>query len=509
VAPSGADDFIGYQSTGSMMGTSATTTTITTAGSTLGGTGGAVGMSIPVGAYPDMAMKAEQKQPISKERNWKLSVSVRKSVKGHRVKVVGYEAVNDLAPIFIKWADRLGKDLRVVITKGMAPYEFYDIPMVAKRVGPNGLVLFLTGAGHDGSETQNLWRVGLDEIASNKAPSSLDSPEFPAYANIKDDKNVLIGRVEGKFIYTMLYIPTREVRLPDQKLPAGLAMKSAHKFEPDPRAIIPFIDHVFTRYEQVARSYRRELAGDLTDLSFREFCGDSQRKRHRLIKDSMDTLQREIRNLEESIMKKARDLREQQKEMALLNSGALDTELMREVQKLDKLVDDGLYEKFKVRHRRIVGLSAPVTIEHEKKKYHLGKFLVSIRQDGAIEIRHESRPHPFHPHINKESERPCLGNIGSDVPKLVGMERYAMVFQIMHEWLHCYNIGSRHNAIEACIPGAKPAPNIAVMDEGPQVVVPGPARPVAAIREIQRDIENAVARTFTVDPALLASERNR
>jgi hypothetical protein len=175
-----------------------------------------------------------------------------------------------------------------------------------------------------------------------------------------------------------------------------------------------------------------------------------------------------------------------------------------------KLVDDGLYEKFKIRHGRIIGMSAPVTIEHEGKKYALGKFLVCIRQNGAIELRHETKTGASHPHLSTGSEHPCLGNMGSDIPKLIGMERYAMVFQIMHEWLHCYNVDSRHNKIEDCVrtpavlqaftPGeqATPvAPGVMPIRYDVEVIHAGPATPGQFLQKME-DVKSEVHKALGV-----------
>ena len=384
-----------------------------------------------------------------------FQVSVHRSPKGHRVKLVGGD-LDELAPLFQKWADALGKDLRVVATRGMAPYEFYERPLVDMRVGPNTLVLFLTGdpkadEKSDKNPDRNTWRVGLDELRSRAAPAKLDSPEFPAYANIHDDRKTFIGRIEGKYIYTMLYVPEVAKKLPDLVVNGVATMKERHQVKPEPVLVAPLIEHVLTRYQQITERYAREIRGEVTDWSFREFCGDSMRKREKALREKIDQAMSEIRSLEKTMIEKSRTVREGQKEITLLGSGALDTELAKEVRMLHKLVEDGLYEKFKIRHGRIIGMSAPVTIVHEGTKYELGKFLVCIRQNGAIELRHETKIGAAHPHLSTVSEHPCLGNMGSDIPKLIGMERYAMVFQIMHEWLYCYNVGSRHNKIEDCV----------------------------------------------------------
>lgn len=397
-------------------------------------------------------------------------VRVVNSPKGHRVKLVGAN-LGELAPIFVKWADRLDKDLRVVNTQGEAAYQFYGKPMVAGRIGANALCLFLTGSMN--SEIINngtKWRVGMDELLALKAPPKLDSAEFPSFANIHDEKKVFIGRVDGKMIYTMLYVPMAEMlknlngnmKATEPQTP-NEAPPKPEQYVDNPRALEPFIDHIMAKYERIARDNAAELRGDLTERSFREYCGDSQRKRERSLQDVLDRTNREIKEIEERMLKKARELRDAQKEMAMVRSGALDKELAEQARKMNKLVEDGLFFKFKVRHGFLVGLTSEIVIEHEGKKHPLGRFMISIDKDGKVKMESENRPHPAHPHLRAEGGF-CLGNIGNDVPKLIGMERYAMAFTILHEFLSSYNPGDRVTALEVCS-GARIEPKMDV--DGP------------------------------------------
>lgn len=424
--------------------------------------------------------------PVPGKKKRMEHVRVVNSPKGHRVKLVGAN-LGELAPIFVKWADRLDKDLRVVNTQGEAAYQFYGKPMVAGRIGANALCLFLTGSMN--SEIINngtKWRVGMDELLALKAPPKLDSAEFPSFANIQDEKKVFIGRVDGKMIYTMLYVPMAEMlknlngnmKATEPQTP-NEAPPKPEQYVDNPRALEPFIDHVMAKYERIARDNAAELRGDLTERSFREYCGDSQRKRERSLQDVLDRTNREIKEIEERMLKKARELRDAQKEMALCKSGALDKELGDQARKMNKLVEDGLFVKFKVRHGFLVGLTEEITIEHDKKQHALGRFMISIDKDGKVKMESENRPHPAHPHLRTDGGF-CLGNIGQDVPKLIGMERYAMAFTILHEFLSSYNPHDRVTALEICS-GARAETKMvdeAAPEAAPQGMVPPGGRPI-------------------------------
>lgn len=437
--------------------TSSITDTSTTAGGPIYSTQMAGTSSTPFGSgsgavsYDEYSAmkKSAMKSPKTERVRRKLVIRVFNSPKGHRVKLVGPNLV-ELAPLFVRWADRLGKDLRVVNTEGDAAFKFYKRPMVAQRVGANGLCLFLTGSmtseiKDDGTK----WRVGLDELMALKAPSGLDSPEFPTFGNIADDRKAFIGRVEGKFIFTMLYVPQRRIEKPDAPLPGGLEMKDVHSYEFNPTALEPFLEHVFTRYDRIMKKYGAEIMGELTENSLREFCSDSQRKRERTMTVDLDEKTKAMRDKEREILDLARKIRDTQKDLALLRSGALDSELAAEADRMQKLVNDGLYEKFKIRHGRIQGMTTPIIIDYNGKKYDLGQFVVQVKRDGVLAIEHPTKPHPYHPHISS-SNSICLGAIRNDIPKLIGMERYAMVFQVIYEFLGSYNDKDKYNKIEVC-----------------------------------------------------------
>jgi len=398
-------------------------------------------------AYKKVAEWKAEKSPVRRKERMK-HVRVIRSPNGHRVKLVGANLV-ELAPIFIRWADRLDRDIRVVSTGGEAAYEFYGRPMVTGLVGANGLCLFLTGSmTNEIREDGVKWRVGLDEVLALKAPPALDTAETPAYANVYDEKKVFIGRADGKLIYTMLYIPQREAPAPKPDPSVIEVKKNSGEYVPAPDLIVPFVEHVLSRYEQMVKTHGAELRGELTEVALREFCSDSQRKRERTIMSTIESTTVELRDLERKVTAKAKAIREAQKELVLLRSGALDDELRSQAGRIKRLVDQGLYSQFKIRHGFLVGMTSPIQIVHEGRTFDLGRFMVSVDRSGQVTIEHETKDHPFHPHIKDGSI--CFGTIREDIPKLVGMERYAMAFQVLYEFLSSYNPNDKYNKIEVC-----------------------------------------------------------
>ena len=445
----------------------------------------------------------------SERRRVARAAVVFRSGGGRRVKLVG-DHLSDLAPLFARWADRLDVDLRVVATAGEAPWNFYRLPLTDLMVKPGSVCLFLCGqsayddrdpdvkledaeypttpSGAHGLllDTSSLqparksWRSGAEELEWRQAPSELDGPEFPAFANISDEKKVFIGRVDGSFIYTMLYSPTKLVGQPSVQLPGGL------KFTPVPPVRVSdpvpplehFLDYTLERYEAIVSDYGPEVCGEMTDRSFREYCGDSKRKRERLLTGQMNKISSELKSLGDRMTRLSRDLRDSQKDMAAVRSGAVDGELVAELRKLERLVTDGLYVGFKIRHGSIMGLTSDVVIEHDGAEHALGKFVVSVNKFGNISMQSASRPFPAHPHLREDPSSFCLGTIGSDVAKTIGAERYAAAFTLLREYLGSYNPNDRVTALDICS-GARKAPE-EVSDEIRDMGYEGVAVPVGA-----------------------------
>jgi hypothetical protein len=107
----------------------------------------------------------------------------------------------------------------------------------------------------------------------------------------------------------------------------------------------------------------------------------------------------------------------------------------------EQLRSAGLFETFTARSGSITGVTSPITIEDNGTDYAMGRYAILINFNGRITIssidggggggRH------CHPHVSP-SGAPCLGNLSSSVPKLIGKFNIAETFQVLRSFLSSY-----------------------------------------------------------------------
>jgi len=93
-----------------------------------------------------------------------------------------------------------------------------------------------------------------------------------------------------------------------------------------------------------------------------------------------------------------------------------------------------------------------IVIPYHGKNYKIGKFRIDIYIDGsngAVKAYNltDGKEHVFHPHVKKDGYC-CLGNITEGVTKLLAEYQYAVLIQLMINYLHTYNPGSTYCDIE-------------------------------------------------------------
>jgi hypothetical protein len=93
-----------------------------------------------------------------------------------------------------------------------------------------------------------------------------------------------------------------------------------------------------------------------------------------------------------------------------------------------------------------------IIIPYRGKNYKIGKFRIDIFIDGsngAVKAYNltDGKDRVFHPHIKKDGYC-CLGNISEGVTKLLAEYQYAVLIQLMINYLQTYNPGSTYYDID-------------------------------------------------------------
>ena len=92
-----------------------------------------------------------------------------------------------------------------------------------------------------------------------------------------------------------------------------------------------------------------------------------------------------------------------------------------------------------VQDGRISLTTGPILVEHEGRRYRLGRFHVDLHFNGDVRIRNlTDRMGPYdHPHIHQE--RPCLGSIREGIAKLLGEFQFVAAAEVLMDFLHTVN----------------------------------------------------------------------
>lgn len=73
------------------------------------------------------------------------------------------------------------------------------------------------------------------------------------------------------------------------------------------------------------------------------------------------------------------------------------------------------------------------------KRYRLGRFRVDIRFNGDVAIKNLTRPHGYYDHPHVWNAKPCLGNVGPSVIRLVSELQWVAAAELLLEYLKTVN----------------------------------------------------------------------
>jgi len=107
------------------------------------------------------------------------------------------------------------------------------------------------------------------------------------------------------------------------------------------------------------------------------------------------------------------------------------------------------YESFRIDGDELIAKTHEVSINYDGNSYDIGVFEVKITlSTGDLDIQnltHEVNGYQ-HPHIS--GGKPCLGNIGNGVIRMLAEMELFGALQMIHSFLHSYNDGSPYQKIE-------------------------------------------------------------
>lgn len=173
-------------------------------------------------------------------------------------------------------------------------------------------------------------------------------------------------------------------------------------------------------------------------------CGKHALSNTKHLKASIEVLQDEVRELQESLVIALRNL--QAKQADYQKSAAKIPNFAAEFDVLAKHPD---LTKIQISSHVLTVYTKPIVIDHCGTRYHIGRFRIKIHSDGYVRMFNTTRQVGglYHPHVRNDGD-PCLGNIQELVPSLIASRKYAALVSLCIQYLKSYNREGPYDDIE-------------------------------------------------------------
>jgi len=126
------------------------------------------------------------------------------------------------------------------------------------------------------------------------------------------------------------------------------------------------------------------------------------------------------------------------------------TALVKTWRELDKMKNSDSYTSISFTRTGIKAITTPIVIEHQKKKYDMGRYEVCLSFTGESKInsldKKDGGSGYDHPHVS--SGNVCWGNFAGYIPKLIGSSEFDVALIQIHTFLCHYDSASPYRGIE-------------------------------------------------------------
>lgn len=169
-------------------------------------------------------------------------------------------------------------------------------------------------------------------------------------------------------------------------------------------------------------------------------------------KNNVRRAESQVDELSKALISTSRQAEILRAELAGLESGnaGLNDRFAKE---FDQLYENKAIDRIEVSSSRIEVYTKDMKIDWEGHRYNFGQFLIRINLNGELRIystRHQITEDGVcvHPHV-KQGSSGCLGNIASEVSKLIAHQEYVILINLIIDFLQAYNPGNPYQKIEA------------------------------------------------------------
>ena len=344
-----------------------------------------------------------------------------------KVSCIGFEIAPDLESVLKKFAERMGKEVKVIAVN---PTDLSGFNFTAIK---NTITIFTP--------------VKVDQY-SRRYPAT-----FGTYgaAHFIDDKTV------SRFFKGTPYTPTYI----DSNIAEGLfSMYIALSIKDEMFLLFdlltkdsPVKDNFVKKAIlcQMLKSYEHDQDTMEQRVLFDRAILNDYMKWVRLLKDGSKNalkekirdIQREISNHWLAINKRERELRDAQILFASiakrLGKNKQDTDNSAVTKMMAPLLTSGKYKKFEFTATDVKAYTGPIELTNYGKKYHIGEFKIKVALNGDVTFDNltNTKENYQHPHIM--DTKACFGNIKEMVSTMILNFNFLPLFDLLHKYLMSYN----------------------------------------------------------------------
>jgi hypothetical protein len=167
-------------------------------------------------------------------------------------------------------------------------------------------------------------------------------------------------------------------------------------------------------------------------------------------KDRIEENEEEAQKLEQQLLNLQRQINTDAQAYKALDGtkGQWKKKAAREFEYLHRLTES-LYESIRVDGEKLIAKTSEVSINYDGSSYEIGIFEVKIDlPTGDLDIQNLTHKVAGYQHPHISDGKPCLGNIGSGVIRMLAEFELFGALQIIHKFLHSYNSQSPYHKIE-------------------------------------------------------------
>ena len=198
----------------------------------------------------------------------------------------------------------------------------------------------------------------------------------------------------------------------------------------------------------------------ISEKDIRDYIALRRKESERFAKDKkqeIGKMQVQLDVYNRQVVHTARQIELERKHLLMLETSSkeeMEGVYKKDHQTMKYLLDSGSYEQIKSipGESRFEGKTGKIYIVDKGKEYYIGQYLISFKINGDVDIKNidntkEAAEQAYdHPHVS--SGRPCWGNVGDSIRKLITKQEYATGFSYLVDFLSTYNSKSPHYHVE-------------------------------------------------------------